>query len=74
MSRSSAYRPQAESIMSAQVAVRAGTLAWVLAAVVGTVVVVRNGDAMTPWLLTCAIGIISGIGGLLFLRRKARGR
>lgn len=74
MSRSSAFRPQADAISSAKVAVRAGTIAWLLAAPVGSVVLVRQGEGASAWLLTCAIGVISGIGGLLFLRRKLRGR
>ncbi|MFA7324321.1 MAG: DUF2530 domain-containing protein [Candidatus Nanopelagicales bacterium] len=73
MSRTSAYRAEPGSVASAQVAVRVGTVCWLAAAVVGSVVIERNDGELSDWLMMCAIGTISGLLGLVFLRRKARG-
>lgn len=71
-SRSSAYRPELSAVRSAQAAVRLGTLAWILAGLVGVPVLVVRDAGASWWLLTCAIGIVSGLFGLLYLRAKAR--
>lgn len=74
MSRTGAYRAEPGSVASAQVAVRIGTLAWVIAGITGAVVLAANDGNVQQWILTSIIGIASGILGLAFLRRKARGR
>ncbi|MDD2818784.1 MAG: hypothetical protein PHN51_09965 [Candidatus Nanopelagicales bacterium] len=74
MSRTSAYRAEPGSVASAQVAVRIGTLAWVIAGVVGAVVLKTQDGNVQQWLLMSAIAITSGVLGLVFLRRKAQGK
>jgi hypothetical protein len=74
MSRTSAYRAEPGSVTSAQVAVRIGTLAWVIAGITGAVVIALNDGNVQQWILMSIIGITSGVLGLAFLRRKARGR
>ncbi len=74
MSRTSAYRAEPGSVASAQVAVRIGTLAWVIAGAIGAIVVSRNDGNVQQWLFMSVIGIASGVLGLVFLRRKARGK
>jgi len=61
-------------VASAQVAVRIGTLAWVIAGVVGAVVLKTQDGNVQQWLLMSAIAITSGVLGLVFLRRKAQGK
>ena len=73
MSRTSAYRAEPGSVASAQVALRVGTLAWVGAAVIGALIVHSQNGNITHWLAMCAIGVVSGTLGLVFLQRKARG-
>ncbi|MDP2013456.1 MAG: hypothetical protein Q8L05_04435 [Actinomycetota bacterium] len=70
MSRSSAYRPEHDSVISARTAIRLGTIAWVLAAVIGVPILLARDSGLGWWLMTCAIGIISGLGGLVYLRGK----
>jgi hypothetical protein len=74
MSRTSAYRAEPGSVASAQVALRVGTLAWAGAAVIGTLIVRTQNGNIAHWIAMCAIGVVSGILGLVFLKRKARGR
>ena len=74
MSRTSAYRAEPGSVASAQVAVRGGTLAWVMAGVIGAVVLKANDGNIQQWVLMSTIGIASGVLGLVFLRRKAQGK
>lgn len=74
MSRTSAYRAEPGSVASAQVAVRIGTLAWVIAGVVGAVVLKTQDGNVQQWLLMSTIAIASGVLGLVFLRRKAQGK
>ena len=74
MSRTSAYRADPGSVASAQVAVRVGTLAWVMAGVIGAVVLKANDGNIQQWVLMSTIGIASGVLGLVFLRRKAQGK
>lgn len=70
--RSGAYRPELSAVRSAQTVVRLGTLAWILAALIGVPLLMVRDAGASWWLLTCAIGVISGLGGLLYLRGKAR--
>ena len=72
MSRSSADRPEHDAVISARTAVRLGTLAWVIAAAVGVPILIARDSAISWWLLTCAIGVISGLGGLLYLQAKLK--
>ena len=72
MSRSSAYRPEHDAVISARTAVRLCTLAWVLAAAVGVPILIARDSGLSWWLMTCAIGVVSGLGGLLYLRGKLR--
>lgn len=72
MSHSSAYRPEHDSVISAQVAVRVGTIAWVIAAAIGVPILLARDSGVAWWLMTCAIGVISGLGGLVYLRAKLR--
>ena len=72
MSRSSAYRPEHDAVISARTAVRLGTLAWVIAAIIGVPILIARDSGLSWWLLTCAIGVISGLGGLLYLEGKLR--
>ncbi|HBJ73097.1 MAG TPA: hypothetical protein DDY88_05200 [Actinobacteria bacterium] len=72
MSHSSAYRPENDAVLSALSAVRMGTIAWVLAAAIGVPILLARDAGAGWWLLTCAIGVISGVGGLLFLRGKLK--
>ncbi|CAB4675481.1 unannotated protein [freshwater metagenome] len=74
MSRTGAYRAEPGSVASAQIAVRVGTYAWVIAGIIGTVVSTVNDGNVQLWILMSGIGIASGVLGLAFLRRKARGR
>jgi uncharacterized membrane protein YeaQ/YmgE (transglycosylase-associated protein family) len=74
MSRAGAYRAEPGSVASAQVAVRIGTLVWVIVGITGSVVITLNDGNVQNWILTSIIGLVSGILGLAFLRRKARGR
>ena len=69
MSRTSAYRAEPGSVASAQVAV-----AWVMAGVIGAVVLKANDGNIQQWVLMSTIGIASGVLGLVFLRRKAQGK
>lgn len=73
MSRTSAYRAEAGSVTSAQVALRVGTLTWIGAAVVGVVIVHSQNGNTAHWLAMCGIGIVSGLLGLAFLKRKSQG-
>jgi len=51
-----------------------GTIAWVIAAVVTAVLSTAHPD-LRPWTLVCLVGVISGLGGLVYLRwRRARAR
>ncbi len=70
MSRSSAYRPEQAAIISARTAVQLGTLAWVVAAAIGIPILIARDSGIAWWSMTCAIGVISGLGGLLYLRGK----
>lgn len=72
MSHSSAYRPENDAVLSTLSAVRMGTIAWVLAAAIGVPILLARDAGAGWWLLTCAIGVISGVGGLLFLRGKLK--
>ena len=72
MSPSSAYRPEHDSVISARTAVRLGTLAWVVAAIIGVPILSARDSGLRWWLTTCAIGVISGLGGLVYLRGKLR--
>lgn len=74
MSRAGAYRAEPGSVASAQVAVRIGIGTWVIAGITGSVVIVLNDGNVQHWIMTSIIGLASGILGLAFLRRKARGR
>jgi hypothetical protein len=74
MSRTGAYKAEPGSVASAYFAVRVGTYVWVIAGIVGTVVLVVNDGNVQQWILMSVIGIASGVLGLAFLRRKARGR
>jgi len=74
MSRTSAYRAEPGSVASAQVALRVGTLAWIGAGAAGSLIVQSQNGNITHWLAMCAIGVVSGTLGLVFLKRKARGR
>jgi len=73
MSRTSAYRAEPGSVASAQVALRVGILAWIGAAVIGALIVHSQNGNTARWLVMCGIGLVSGILGLVFLKRKARG-
>ncbi|MDO9485478.1 MAG: hypothetical protein Q7K25_05410 [Actinomycetota bacterium] len=70
MSRSSAYRPEHAAVISALLAVRLGTIAWILAAAIGIPILLIRDSGIAWWTLTCAIGVTSGIGGLAYLRSK----
>ena len=59
-------------MISAQTAVRLGTVAWVLAAVIGIPILLARNAGAGWWVLTCAIGVVSGVGGLFYLRGKLR--
>ncbi|MDO8732427.1 MAG: hypothetical protein Q7L55_07645 [Actinomycetota bacterium] len=72
MSRSSAYRPEHEAVISASTAIRLGTVAWVLAAAIGLPILLARDAGAGWWMLTCAIGMVSGLGGLFYLRGKLR--
>lgn len=52
---------------SAMLPVTVGTLIWLAA---GIIVLIWQG--MTIWLAICAIGFVSGAGGMIYLRRRAR--
>ena len=56
----------------ALVAVTTGTVIWM---VVGLVLLVLRGRIESGsewWLWTCAVAVISGAGGILYLRRRRR--
>ena len=74
MSRTSAYRAEPGSVASAQVALRVGNLAWIGASLIGVVIVHSQNGNITHWLSMCGIGIVSGMLGLVFLKRKSQGR
>ena len=73
MSRTGAYKAEPGSVASAYIAVRVGTYVWVLAGIIGAVVLAVNDGNVQQWILMSVIGITSGVLGLAFLRRKARG-
>lgn len=56
----------------ALVAVTTGTVVWL---VVGCVLLLLR-DRIEPgsewWLWTCLVGVVSGVGGILYLRRRRR--
>jgi uncharacterized protein (DUF779 family) len=70
MSRSSAYHPENAAVNSAFTAVRLGTVAWVIAASIGIPILLVRDAGAAWWATTCAIGVISGVGGLFYLRSK----
>jgi uncharacterized protein (DUF779 family) len=72
MSRSSAYRPENAAVISARTAVRMGTIAWLLAAAIGIPVLLVRDAGAAWWTATCAIGIVSGLGGLIYLQSKLK--
>lgn len=58
---------------SATLPVRIGTAAWALAGVALLVSRDRLAEhGATWWLGACAIGVVSGLGGLLYLRIRGR--
>ncbi len=56
----------------ALVAVSTGTIIWLVVGVVLLVLRDRIPQGSDWWLGTCAVAIISGVGGILYLRRRQR--
>lgn len=56
----------------ALVAVSTGTIIWLVVGVVLLVLRERIPQGSDWWLGTCAVAIISGVGGILYLRRRQR--
>ena len=53
-------------------AISIGTALWTVAGVV--LVLARNALPASGqwWIATCGVGVVSGLGGVLFLRRRSR--
>jgi uncharacterized membrane protein len=56
----------------ALVAVTTGTVVWAAAGLVLLVLRDRIEPGSEWWLWTCAVAVISGAGGILYLRRRRR--
>ena len=56
----------------ALVAVSTGTVIWLVVGVVLLVLRERIPQGSQWWLATCAIAVMSGIGGIVYLRRRRR--
>jgi len=56
----------------ALVAVSTGTIIWLAVGVVLLILRERIPQGSEWWLGTCAVAIISGVGGILYLRRRLR--
>ena len=56
----------------ALVAVSTGTVVWLVAGVALLVLREHIPQGSQWWLATCAIAVMSGVGGFLYLRRRRR--
>ena len=56
----------------ALVAVSTGTIIWLVVGVVLLILRERIPQGSEWWLGTCAVAVISGVGGILYLRRRQR--
>ena len=56
----------------ALVAVSTGTIIWLVVGVVLLILRERIPQGSEWWLGTCAVAVISGVGGILYLRRRRR--
>ena len=56
----------------ALVAVITGTIIWLVVGVVLLILRERIPQGSEWWLGTCAVAVISGVGGILYLRRRQR--
>jgi len=54
------------------IAVRTGTAIWLIAGIALLVLRERIPQGSDWWLGTCAVAIVSGVGGILYLRRRRR--
>jgi ABC-type nickel/cobalt efflux system permease component RcnA len=56
----------------ALVAVSTGTIIWLVVGVVLLILRERIPQGSQWWLATCAIAVVSGVGGIIYLRRRRR--
>ena len=56
----------------ALVAVSTGTISWLVVGAALLVLRERIPQGSEWWLGTCAVAVISGVGGILYLRRRRR--
>lgn len=56
----------------ALVAVSAGTITWLVVGAALLVLRERIPQGSEWWLGTCAVAVMSGVGGILYLRRRRR--
>ena len=47
------------------------TGAWLLAGLVLLLLAGRLDDGQRWWIATCAVGVISGVGGMVYVKRRA---